>query len=132
MFLFQNLQITGSFFKNGLRSRVKIGTEFGECFKFTKLSLGYFQSSCHFFHGFDLCMFYRPCPDTLPPADTDIDDPAMAEAAATLELGEQDLRMLARLAEIATRCGETRSGVVEKLIREAEMPRPRTAGATRT
>ena len=39
---------------------------------------------------------------------------------------------LARLAEIATRCGETRSGVVEKLIREAEMPRPRTVGTTRT
>ena len=38
---------------------------------------------------------------------------------------------IARLAEIATRCGETRSGVVEKLIREAEMPRPRAAGATR-
>ena len=35
---------------------------------------------------------------------------------------------IARLAEIATRCGETRSGVVERLIREAEMPRPRTAG----
>ena len=51
-------------------------------------------------------MFYRPCPDTLPPADTDIDDPAMAEAAATLELGEQDLRMLARLAEIAMRLAE--------------------------
>ena len=27
---------------------------------------------------------------------------------------------LARLAEIATRCGETRSGVVERLIRDAE------------
>jgi hypothetical protein len=35
---------------------------------------------------------------------------------------------IARLAEIATRCGETRSGVVEKLIREAEMPRPKMAG----
>jgi hypothetical protein len=35
---------------------------------------------------------------------------------------------ITRLAEIATRCGETRSGVVEKLIREAEMPRPKTAG----
>ena len=35
---------------------------------------------------------------------------------------------LARLAEIATRCGETRSGTVERLIREAEMPRPRAAG----
>jgi hypothetical protein len=35
---------------------------------------------------------------------------------------------LSRLAEIATRCGETRSGVVERLIREAEMPRPRSAG----
>jgi len=35
---------------------------------------------------------------------------------------------LSRLAEIATRCGETRSGVVERLIRDAEMPRPRTAG----
>ncbi len=35
---------------------------------------------------------------------------------------------LGRLAEIATRCGETRSGVVERLIREAEMPRPRSAG----
>lgn len=37
-----------------------------------------------------------------------------------------------RLKEIATRCGETRSGVVEKLIREAEMPRPRTVGVART
>ena len=37
-----------------------------------------------------------------------------------------------RVTEMATRCGETRSGVVEKLIREAEMPRPRTVGATRT
>jgi hypothetical protein len=35
---------------------------------------------------------------------------------------------LARLAEIATRCGETRSGVVERLVRDAEMPRPKTAG----
>lgn len=35
---------------------------------------------------------------------------------------------LSRLAEIATRCGETRSGVVERLIRDAEMPRPRSAG----
>lgn len=35
---------------------------------------------------------------------------------------------IARLAEIATRCGETRSGVVERLIRDAEMPRPKTAG----
>jgi hypothetical protein len=35
---------------------------------------------------------------------------------------------LSRLAEIATRCGETRSGVVERLIRECEMPRPKTAG----
>ena len=33
---------------------------------------------------------------------------------------------ITRLAEIATRCGETRSGVVEKLIREAKMPRPKT------
>ena len=39
---------------------------------------------------------------------------------------------IARLAEIATRCGETRSGVVEKLIREAEVPRLRTVGAMRT
>lgn len=35
---------------------------------------------------------------------------------------------IARLAEIATRCGETRSGMVERLVREAEMPRPKTAG----
>jgi hypothetical protein len=34
---------------------------------------------------------------------------------------------IARLAEIATRCGETRSGVVERLVRDAEMPRPKTA-----
>ena len=39
---------------------------------------------------------------------------------------------IARLAEIATRCGETRSGVVEKLIREAEMPRPKTAGTPKS
>jgi hypothetical protein len=31
---------------------------------------------------------------------------------------------IARLAEIATRRGETRSAVVEKWIRDAEMPRP--------
>lgn len=35
---------------------------------------------------------------------------------------------IARLSEIATRCGETRSGVVERLIRECEMPRPKPAG----
>jgi hypothetical protein len=33
-----------------------------------------------------------------------------------------------RLDEMATRCGETRSGMVEKLVRETEMPRPLTAG----
>jgi len=36
---------------------------------------------------------------------------------------------IARLAEIATRCGETRSGMVERLVREAEMP---THGRRRT
>jgi ribbon-helix-helix CopG family protein len=35
---------------------------------------------------------------------------------------------IARLDEMATRCGETRSGMLERLIREAEMPRPKTAG----
>ena len=39
---------------------------------------------------------------------------------------------ITRLAEIATRCGETRSGVVEKLIREAEMPRPARTSQART
>ena len=33
-----------------------------------------------------------------------------------------------RLDEMATRCGETRSGMVERLVRDAEMPRPKTAG----
>ena len=33
-----------------------------------------------------------------------------------------------RLDEMATRCGETRSGMVERLVREAEMPRPKTTG----
>jgi predicted transcriptional regulator len=33
-----------------------------------------------------------------------------------------------RLDEMATRCGETRSGMVEKLVRETEMLRPLTAG----
>ena len=32
-----------------------------------------------------------------------------------------------RLKEIATRCGESSSGVVERLVREAEMSRPKTA-----
>jgi len=36
-----------------------------------------------------------------------------------------------RLDEMATRCGETRSGMVERLIREAEMPRPKTAGTSK-
>ncbi len=35
---------------------------------------------------------------------------------------------IARLDEMATRCGETRSGMVERLVRDAEMPRPKTAG----
>ena len=39
---------------------------------------------------------------------------------------------ITRLAEIATRCGETRSGVVERLIREAGMPRQRPAGTPKT
>ncbi len=64
-------------------------------------------------------MFYRPCPDTLPPADTDIDDPAMAEAAAILELGEQDLRMLARLAEIAMRLAEKLGAYAEARLTAA-------------
>jgi hypothetical protein len=34
---------------------------------------------------------------------------------------------IARLTEMATRCGETSSGMVERLVREAEMPRPKTA-----
>lgn len=37
---------------------------------------------------------------------------------------------IARLDEMATRCGETRSGMVERLIRDAEMPRPRPGGKT--
>jgi len=37
---------------------------------------------------------------------------------------------IARLAEIATRRGESRSGVVERLVREAEMPRPRSGPRT--
>lgn len=36
-----------------------------------------------------------------------------------------------RLDEMAARCGETRSGMVERLVREADMPRPRTSGAAR-
>ena len=32
---------------------------------------------------------------------------------------------IARLDEMATRCGESRSRMVERLVREAEMPRPR-------
>lgn len=35
---------------------------------------------------------------------------------------------IARLDEMATRCGETRSGMVERLVREAEMPRVRPGG----
>jgi hypothetical protein len=34
---------------------------------------------------------------------------------------------IARLTEMATRCGETRSGMVERLVREAEMPRDSAA-----
>lgn len=39
---------------------------------------------------------------------------------------------LARLAEIAARSGEPRSGVVERLIRDAEMPRPKAAKPERS
>ncbi len=38
---------------------------------------------------------------------------------------------IARLSEIATRCGESRSAVVERLVRDAEMPRPLMGHATR-
>jgi predicted transcriptional regulator len=38
---------------------------------------------------------------------------------------------ISRLAEIASRRGESRSSVVEKWIRDEEMPRPRTGYATR-
>jgi len=37
-----------------------------------------------------------------------------------------------RLDEIATRCGETRSGMVERLVREAEMPQGRYAPEVRS
>ncbi len=39
---------------------------------------------------------------------------------------------IARLDEMATRCGETRSGMVERLVRDAEMPRPRMGRAERS
>ncbi len=38
---------------------------------------------------------------------------------------------IARLQEIATRCGESRSAVVERLVRDAEMPRAHIGHATR-
>jgi hypothetical protein len=39
---------------------------------------------------------------------------------------------IARLDEMATRCGETRSGMVERLVQDAEMPRPKSAGKTQS
>jgi hypothetical protein len=33
-----------------------------------------------------------------------------------------------RLDEMATRCGKNRSNMVEKLVMETEMPRPKTVG----
>ena len=51
-------------------------------------------------------MFYRPCADMDRPADVNLDDPAMAQMAIAVESGEQDLRMLSRLAEIAMELAE--------------------------
>ena len=51
-------------------------------------------------------MLYRACPDRDPPTDVDLDDPPMALMAIAVERGEQDLRMLSRLAEIAMELAE--------------------------
>ena len=38
---------------------------------------------------------------------------------------------IARLDEMAVRCGETRSGMVERLIRDTDLPRPKPVGQPR-
>jgi hypothetical protein len=51
-------------------------------------------------------MTYHRIPDPRPAPETDIDTPEMAETAAALENGDEDLRMLARLAQIGMELAE--------------------------
>lgn len=51
-------------------------------------------------------MIYCSCPDVVAP-ELALDDPALIEAAAAVERGEQDLCMLSRLAKIAMALAET-------------------------
>ena len=45
-------------------------------------------------------MLHRTLQDPIPPADTDVDTAAMAEATSAIERGERHLRMLVELGEI--------------------------------
>ena len=66
-------------------------------------------------------MLHRPLHDPIPPADTEVDTAAMAEAERVIERGERHLRMLAEMAEVGMRLMRSLGELVDAHVEREKM-----------